>query len=82
MPLMPHTLQSHLLYYNRLQTTSRHDWRMLCEAVLLSDVGRVHAQDYSLKSCDGMATMLPAVLLYMCPAHFNVHALRVAFRSK
>ena len=29
----------------------------------------------SSKSCDGMTTMLPAVLLYMCPAHFNVHAL-------
>ena len=32
----------------------------------------------SSKSCDGMTTMLPAVLLCMCPAHFNVHALRVA----
>ena len=46
MPLMPHTLQSHLLHFNRLRSTSRHDWRMLCEAVLLSCVGRVHAQDY------------------------------------
>ena len=46
MTLMPHTLQSHLLHYNRLQSTSRHDWRMMCAAVLLSDkVMRVHAQE-------------------------------------